>query len=112
MTEQAMQRILDMLQSETMRHPDQGPKLALAYIQGRLLEASDRAEEQSRRRHKGQLTLPLKKAILLSALTAMVDEIDETIRGLQHDAGRTEGDSGRAGSSGGAELPGGSSPPG
>ena len=113
MTEQAMQRILDMLQSETMRHPDQGPKLALTYIQGRLIECSEKAAIDCRRRLKGELLVPpFRKAILLSALTAIVDEIDETIRGLQHDAGRTEGDSGRAGSSGGLELAGGSSPPG
>ena len=83
MTEQAMQRILDLLGSGTMTQPEQGPMLALAYIQGRLIECSEKAAIDCRRRLKGESLAPhLRKAILLAALTAIADELDETIRGL------------------------------
>jgi len=74
-TEKTMANVKGMLQTE------RGSEIALAYIQGRLIEAGESVERRGRKR--GKMLEAEHRALLVAALEAMRDEIDATIQGLE-----------------------------
>jgi hypothetical protein len=71
-----------MVRIKGMLRGERGAETALAYVQGRLIEAGEAVERRLRKRGAGVLECE-RRGDLVAALRAMRDEIEATIKGLE-----------------------------